>query len=147
MLRWESAAITSLLRVLPLGFVTHDVSHLGYDRLEGVAVLFSSQAVAVLPLAVSGFTAIAVILGSGRVFLFVCLFFMLQELILGKVPFFPLPSLPWEMSASRNVPQSRWWLREGWALVALWVPQEPREGEAAHRAAFNSKHCVLCPPA
>ena len=54
-------------------------------------MLFPCQAVAFLALAMSGFTATVVILGSGRGFfvVVVCLFFMLQELILGKVPFFP----------------------------------------------------------
>lgn len=40
------------------GFVTHDVSHLGFDRLVGMVVLFPCQAVAFLPPAVSGLTAI-----------------------------------------------------------------------------------------
>lgn len=40
------------------GFVTHDVSHLGFNRLVGMVVLFPCQAVAFLPPAVSGLTAI-----------------------------------------------------------------------------------------
>lgn len=40
------------------GFVTHDVSHLGFDQLVGMVVLFLCQAVAFLPPAVSGLTAI-----------------------------------------------------------------------------------------
>ena len=107
--RWESAAITGLLRVLPLGFVTHGVSHLGYDCLEGVAMLFPCQAVAFLALAMSGFTAIVVILGSGRGFfvVVVCLFFMLQELILGKVPFFSLfPQRPGKRQPAGMLPRA-----------------------------------------
>jgi len=40
------------------GFLRHDVSHLGFDQLVGMAVLFPCQAVAFLPPTVSGLTAI-----------------------------------------------------------------------------------------
>lgn len=58
MQRWEPTAITSFLRVLLWGFVTHDVSHLGFDQLVGMVLLFPCQAVAFLPPAVSGLAAI-----------------------------------------------------------------------------------------
>lgn len=40
------------------GFVTHDVSHLGFNQLVGMVVLFPCQTVAFLPPAISGLTAI-----------------------------------------------------------------------------------------